>query len=344
MAIPETSGISDAVTRLRDLLDRARQIKPTTNIIPPLPSSAFQGASGIPSLPGSTTHPFAVEYAARQILQSRTASTPINDPGFIEVWDLLDILNICSDQDQCEPSLVWWLIEELLETQSIDACRVVFDYLESRRERLIAKFFERRKDIVILRAFNGLLRRLSRAEEAVFCGRIFLFLFQTFPLGAKSSSNIKGDFHKENLTVFEETVDLKTEEPSSLETEEPPSGDAMSGVETQEMDAASTTTTKPLSSADELYPAFWTMQQAFSNPPDFFSIKKRVEEFKASLEATLAKFKEVPKVNQAAADNKRGMKRKVGDINDEFATNFNPKYLTSRELFTLEVSLSETVL
>ena len=63
-----------------------------------------------------------------------------------------------------------------------------------------------------------------------------------------------------------------------------------------------------------------------------------MEEFKKTLEATLAKFREVPKVNQAAAD-LRGVKRSAGDLDgqDEFATTFNPKYLTSRELFTLEV-------
>ena len=39
--------------------------------------------------------------------------------------------------EQCDPSLVWYMIEELLDSQSIDGCRRVFDYLESRRERLV---------------------------------------------------------------------------------------------------------------------------------------------------------------------------------------------------------------
>lgn len=37
--------------------------------------------------------------------------------------------------EQCEPGLIFWLIEELLDSQTIDGCRKVFDYLESRRER-----------------------------------------------------------------------------------------------------------------------------------------------------------------------------------------------------------------
>ena len=40
--------------------------------------------------------------------------------------------------EQCEPGLVFWLIEELLDSQTLDGCRTVFDYLDSRRERLTA--------------------------------------------------------------------------------------------------------------------------------------------------------------------------------------------------------------
>ena len=40
--------------------------------------------------------------------------------------------------EYCEPGLAFWLVEELLDSQTIDGCRIVFDYLDSRRERLIA--------------------------------------------------------------------------------------------------------------------------------------------------------------------------------------------------------------
>ena len=40
--------------------------------------------------------------------------------------------------EYCEPSLLFWLVEELLDTQTIDGCRIVFDYLDSRRERITA--------------------------------------------------------------------------------------------------------------------------------------------------------------------------------------------------------------
>ena len=43
-----------------------------------------------------------------------------------------------TDTEQCEPGLVFWLVEELLDSQTLDGCRIVFDYLDSRRERLTA--------------------------------------------------------------------------------------------------------------------------------------------------------------------------------------------------------------
>ena len=344
MAVPEDSAASHARDSLRSLLERARELKPTTDIEPPLPVLEFSGDLGLPTPSTVTrTHYFAaIEDAARHIYQQRAASTLIEDPGFVEIWNLIDILSVCVDQEQCDPALAWWLVEELLETQSIDGCRIVFDYLESRRERLVANLFDK-KQLIILRSFNELLRRLSRAEEAVFCGRVFVFLFQSFPLGARSSVNLKGDFHKENLTTFKAIEESPKPEVAADD-------DAMTGVEATETKDGET---KPdskqpqdaskeqpslLSDVNVLYPAFWTMQQAFSNPPDYFFKQERMEEFKKTLEATLAKFREVPKVNQAAAD-LRGVKRSAGDLDgqDEFATTFNPKYLTSRELFTLEV-------
>lgn len=85
------------------------------------------------------------------------ATTTIDDPLFVQVWNLLDIVLTCSERstlpylnisilgsdanpftDQCDGLLIFYLAEELLDSQSIDGCRRVFDYLESRRERLVA--------------------------------------------------------------------------------------------------------------------------------------------------------------------------------------------------------------
>ena len=88
---------------------------------------------------------------------------------------------------------------------------------------------------------------------------------------------------------------------------------------------------------DALYPVFWSLQHSFSNPPRLFE-ENNFKDFRNSLEATLAKFKEVPKVIQSGdIERKKGPKPSSGDSYDAFANTFNPKYLTSRDLFKLEV-------
>ncbi|KAF2425253.1 hypothetical protein EJ08DRAFT_700482 [Tothia fuscella] len=331
MAMPDTQGVLQVIVRLRALLARARELKLAHTIEPPLPSSEFQGDLG---LPFGTTRFVAVELAARQLFEELVGTTAIEDSNFVHIWNLLDILSICGDQGQCEPSLVWWLIEELLETQRIDGCRTILDYLESRRERLIAKNFIRQKDIVILRAFNELLRRLSRAEEAVLCGRVFIFLFQSFPLGARSSVNPKGEFHTDNVTTFEKQDRVLDDSDMSIDATPSVGKLAVQPEQTPiiiEPDSSL--------SEDALYPIFWTMQQVFSNPPTLFR-EEVFEEFKKGLNATLTKFNEVATVSQGTTESHKSTKRKAEDSenDDEFGNTFNPKYLTSRDLFSLELS------
>lgn len=73
------------------------------------------------------------------------------------------------------------------------------------------------KDLVILRLCNELLRRLSRAEDPVFCGRVYIFMFQSFPLGDKSSVNLRGNFHVENVTTFEDFLKQSKPEEDSMQ-------------------------------------------------------------------------------------------------------------------------------
>jgi THO complex subunit 1 len=171
-----------------------------------------------------------------------------------------------------------------------------------------------------------------------------MFLFQGFPLGARSSVNPKGEFHKENITAYEGMPSVESQDGSQTTSQktnsegstEHPKVDPTSSAEVKDKSEVQAV---PLSE-DDLYPIFWMMQEAFSNPPDYFFKNKRTEEFKRALEATLAKFIAVPKVNQAAVSETRsGSKRAASEMEsqDEIANTFNPKYLTSRELFTLEV-------
>lgn len=197
------------------------------------------------------------------------------------------------------------------------------------------------KDLVILRLCNELLRRLSRAEDPVFCGRVYIFMFQSFPLGDKSSVNLRGNFHVENVTTFEDFLKETSvaEEPMQIDDdgiEAAGKEDVRSEEFLGKPEVTDGHTEEPKAmDIDSLYPVFWSLQHSFSNPPRLFE-EDHFKQFQRSLEATLAKFKEVPKVVQAG-DHRKGQNSRTDDEFDGFANTFNPKYLTSRDLFKLEV-------
>jgi THO complex subunit 1 len=192
--------------------------------------------------------------------------------------------------------------------------------------------------LVILRACNELLRRLSRAEDAVFCGRVFIYVFQSFPLHDRSSVNRQGDYNSENVTTFDDLPErlAKDEDHDVSMTDASNEVSAATGAsKTAEYGQ------KPSSpiTVDELYPVFWGLQKSFAYPPRVFD-SDTLDKFKKEFEATLTKFKDMPKVMaESIVERRRDSKKKMDYTDQEdFANSFNPKYLTSRELFELEVS------
>ncbi|OJJ46373.1 hypothetical protein ASPZODRAFT_66010 [Penicilliopsis zonata CBS 506.65] len=357
------------------LLERAEAAKPVKSIEPPLTEShlgdsiwAVTGEDQAQVDVLSQQARYAtVEIAFRENFYSLLATTSIDQPAFIQIWNLLDIISIFSDNEQCEPGLIFWLIEELLDSQTIDSCRKVFDYLESRREQNTKKHFKQ-KSLIILRSCNELLRRLSRAEDTVFCGRVFIFLFQSFPLGDKSSVNLRGEYHTENVTTFDEIAKLAVQnenididgdekdllstasEPMKVDESQTPIG---AGIQVNSQDSGilpKLTVSKVIDGdltekvdLNDLYPKFWTLQAYFSAPTKVFD-SQHFASFKSGLEATLLTFRNVTTDLEGqgslrnSEDVRKSAKRKRTMDGAEIASNFNPKYLTSRDLFDLEVS------
>ncbi|RGP70514.1 nuclear matrix p84 [Fusarium longipes] len=343
---PAAPAIAAFTTLLEDFLSQAERSKQTAAIEPALRKSDFDDLSGritktatdvASPADGSVKpandkgHQFAIiETAARNIFSHLIATTTIDSPDYVKVWNLLDILSILSDDGQCDPALLFWLAEELLDSQTIAGCRKIFDFLESRRERITANHFKQ-KQLIILRTCNELLRRLSRAEDTAFCGRVFIFMFQSFPLGDKSSVNLRGEYHVENITTYEkETADDETkmalDGPDEHSKEQSESRSTPKSTDVKKGDKE-----KPLPT-DELYPLFWSLQEFFSQPKRLFETTN-LASFKESLAATMNVFQTVHN------DSKRSLKRKreTGE-EDESSNAFNPKYLTSKDLFDLEIS------
>ncbi|KUL88068.1 hypothetical protein ZTR_04111 [Talaromyces verruculosus] len=357
---------------VRDLLAKAAEIKKGHEVEPPITEASlgdlvdrayFKNGNIQPETTKQTKFA-AVETAFREKFYELLASTSIDHPAFVNIWNLLDIVSIYSDNEQCEAGLIFWLIEELLDSQTVDGCRKVFDYLESRREINTAKHFESKK-LIILRSCNELLRRLSRAEDTVFCGRVFIYMFQSFPLGDKSSVNLRGEFHTENITTFDTIVKTSQEDVMDTEPTEPKEttektlqvvqGEAINEGETTQAVKEETPTvaeaihekkeSDPSKTVDldALYPIFWGLQGFFSAPTRLFD-SENFASFRTGLEKTLSTFKLMNTVTdtwstaKAPDEIRRGLKRKRNGEGVDIGSSFNPKYLTSRELFDLEIN------
>jgi THO complex subunit 1 len=186
----------------------------------------------------------------------------------------------------------------------------------------------------------------------VFCGRVFIFLFQSFPLGDKSSVNLRGEFHVENVTVYDKDNQKSADaiKPMDIDVAPGETGSeagtpAAASVAIEETPGAGKA---PVKSAkddsppdlDSLYPIFWAMQANFSCPTRLFQAEN-LTSFKQSLSATLECFQKVHSNISASTnrldESKRSLKRKRSVTGSEFSNSVNTKYLTNRDLFDLEV-------
>jgi len=365
----ENTAVGPWKDALHSLLQRAKDLKPHPGIEPALNANELDGV-GKPLEHTKAQLPIrqqknsaAIETAIRDDFYRLLASAGIDDDAFGDMWNLLDIVSYASDREYCEAGLPFALIEELLDSQTIHGCRKVFDYLESRRKRMTLKHWKA-KNLALLRTCNELLRRLSRAEDTVFCGRVFIFLFQSFPLGDKSSVNLRGEYHTDNVTIYDQTLAKQDEVSEAMEVEvkafaQEAQANAKAEVTDTQTDATviaderfgPTPTIRietkeerqtETMSADALYPLFWSIQEYFAQPTKLFDATN-LEAFKMGLQATLAKFREAnkdhePRPNSRNPDeNKQGTKRKLDNLDGVMASAFNPKYLTSRDLFELEI-------
>jgi THO complex subunit 1 len=222
----------------------------------------------------------------------------------------------------------------------------------------------------LLRLCNTLLRRLSKAEDTIFAGRILIYLSQSFPLCERSGMNIRGEFHTDNVTEYDKDVTPVKKEPSASET--PAAEDeSMTDATAQPDDKLALPSSDSKTAAkkkeeeedidlDTLYPIFWNLQSYFSDPSKLFEKEENFEEFKTGLVLTLNKFKKIGNSNSKSSDHEHykpppstpsltaalpvgsksepSLADKRKRESETTSEHFNPKYLTGRELFELEIT------
>ena len=102
-----------------------------------------------------------------------------------------------------------------------------------------------------------LLRRLSRSQNTVFCGRILLFLAKFFPVSERSGLNVVSEFNLENTTVYstaDEVADANGDKDAPME------------IDLTKDDIQVEPDQRNLSVDYALYAKFWQLQDFFRNP------------------------------------------------------------------------------
>lgn len=171
---------------------------------------------------------------------------------------LLDIVLYLCEKEHIEAGMIFQLLEDLTEMSTMKNCEDIFGYIESKQDILGKPELFARGKLVMLRTCNQLLRRLSKANDVVFCGRIIMFLAHFFPLSERSAVNIKGVFNTSNETKYEK---------------EAPDGIAIDF---------------------NFYKTFWSLQEYFSNPSSLGLTPTKWQKFSSSLTVVLNTFEAQP--------------------------------------------------
>lgn len=150
----------------------------------------------------------------------------------------------CARVDMVGSTMPVVLLGDIFDALTLKDCELIFCYVEKNvsvwKEEL---FFISCKNN-LLRMCNDLLRRLSRSQNTVFCGRILLFLAKFFPFSERSGLNIVSEFNLENVTELStEDTDLSLKESIDEAADE-----------------------KKIQIDYNLYCKFWSLQEFFRNP------------------------------------------------------------------------------
>ncbi|KAM6919247.1 THO complex subunit 1 [Xenentodon cancila] len=227
----------------------------------------------------------------------------------------------------CSATTPFVLLGDVLDCLPLDLCDKIFSFVEENVSTWKSNSFYTAGKNYLLRMCNDLLRRLSKSQNTVFCGRIQLFLARLFPLSEKSGLNLQSQFNLDNITVFN-----KNEQESTLgqkQTEEKEDGMEVEEGEMGEDDAPA-----PCSIPIDynLYRKFWTLQDYFRNPVQCYDKFSWMTFLKYSDE-TLAVFKSYK------LDDMQASKRKLEELRASDGEHvYFAKFLTSEKLMDLQLS------
>lgn len=207
------------------------------------------------------------------------------------------------------------LLGDMFDASTLDRCEQLFAFVENNVSIWKEEMFFAACKNNLLRMCNDLLRRLSRSQNTVFCGRILLFLAKFFPFSERSGLNIVSEFNLENITEFgvDDTADFKESEDKDDPAEEGKSDRIKIDY--------------------NLYTKFWSLQDFFRNPNQCYN-KVQWKVFSSHATNVLSAFKSFKLED---VHGKRVIATKP--TNDTLSQqHYFAKFLTNQKLLELQLS------
>lgn len=146
------------------------------------------------------------------------------------------------------------MLSDIFDTITLDKCEKLFTYVEDSMSIWKEELFFTACKNNLLRMCNDLLRKLSRSQQTVFCGRILLFLAKFFPFSEKSGLNIVSEFNLDNCTEFGNENNDDLNDSFTAKNDD--------NVEDDNNDKNDT----KMQIDYNLYRKFWALQDFFRNP------------------------------------------------------------------------------
>lgn len=251
----------------------------------------------------------AIEHAIRELIMK----TYIDDMKVIE--KLIEISISIAKQDLISPYSPVVLLVDVFDVKALNLCEDLFMFVEKNVSVFKGEQFFAPCKNHLLRMCNDLLRRLSRSQNTVFCGRILLFLAKFFPFSERSGLNIISEFNVENITEY-----------GSAE------GDDPMGEATED---------SPLKIDRHLYMKFWGLQEFFRCPNICYDVgqwKKFISQSSDILSAFKSFKLEETGSGQTKTAKPEDEEMKVDGDKVEQTDHFFAKFLTNPKLLSLQLS------
>ncbi|XP_047534494.1 THO complex subunit 1 [Vanessa atalanta] len=257
--------------------------------------------------------------AMDQAFRDKLLELLVEEPNTLENY-------VCFCIESCRrqmvtPTMPVVLLGDIFDALTLNKCEKLFTYVENGvniwREEL---FFVACKNN-LLRMCNDLLRRLSRSQNTVFCGRILLFLAKFFPFSERSGLNIVSEFNLENLTEF--GVDNSSTLKDALDEEMVVDDDK-----------------NKLLIDYNLYCRFWSLQDFFRNPNTCYN-KIQWKTFVAHSGSVLSAFSsyklEAVELQKSKLNRLKAVNSDV-EMQESKEQHYFAKFLTNQKLLELQLS------